>query len=121
MSGGLFGSTMLEIAIGLAFMYLLLAVFVTTVNEWIAGVLRTRAASLQEGIKELLDCQALANSTFLAAFYQHPLITSMMRSGQHPSYLHARAFANVVMDLATPNNPGSITYQDLENGIKAWP
>ena len=35
---GLLGSTVLELAIGVVFIYLLLAIVCTAVNEWIARV-----------------------------------------------------------------------------------
>jgi hypothetical protein len=40
---------------------------------------------------------------------------------QHFSYLPARSFCTVVMDLATPNSPGRIAMADLEAGIKNLP
>jgi hypothetical protein len=119
---GVLGSTTLEVAIGLTFLYLLLAIFCTTVNEWIAGVLKTRAGTLKQGIQQLLKGQSLVGGNdVLTDFYKHPLMTSIMQDSQHPSYLSATTFANVLMDLVTPNQQGSITFTQLEQGIKALP
>ncbi|SPE30069.1 conserved hypothetical protein [Candidatus Sulfopaludibacter sp. SbA6] len=120
---GLLGSTVLEVAIGIAFIYLLLAVFCTTANEWIATVLKTRGALLQQGILQLLapDQSApsgAAQDAIVTRFYNHPLIKALTQDDNHPSYLAARTFAETIMDLATPNHPGSISFEDLENGIK---
>lgn len=125
---GLLGSNVLEVAIGMAFVYLLLAIFCTAANEWIAGILRSRAKFLKQGIEQLLappsgshDGPAgddTAASVVLSQFYSHPLIKGLMRHGRPPSYLPARTFAKVVMDMATPNQPGSISFDDLENGMK---
>jgi len=132
MSGisGLFNSTTLDVILGLVFVYLLLAIMCTTINEWLAGVLNTRSTNLSAGIKQLLDKQAQVKDgdedAFLKMFYDHPLISGMCRPGKtgtdaHPVYIPSRTFATAVMDIATPNTSGAITYTDLESGIKAWP
>ena len=119
---GMLGSITLEVAIGLAFLYLLLAIFCTTLNEWIAGVLKTRAGTLHRGIQQLFNGQSLVGgSAFLSDFYKHPLMISMMQDRQHPSYISATTFSNVMMDLLTPDQQGSITFPQLEAGIKALP
>jgi hypothetical protein len=125
---GLFNSTVLECAIGIVFVYLFLALLCTTINEWIAGVFAMRSRNLEKAISQLLDQQKgnRPTSTFLQDFYAHPLISGMMTPGRspsagHPSYLEARTFATAVMDLATPGQSGSITFADLESGVKNLP
>jgi len=125
---GLLNSTVLDWAIGIVFVYLLLAILCTTINEWIAGITALRAKTLAKGIEQLLDKQKGSDATlsFLQEFYQHPLVSSMMSPGKqpsqgHPSYLPSRTFATTVMDLATKGKPGSITFADLESGAKALP
>jgi hypothetical protein len=125
---GLLGSTTLEVAIGLIFVYLLLAVICTTVNEWIAGILKTRSATLGSAIKQLLDGQPGRTDPqvnwFLQQFYAHPLIMGMNQPGKkdsHPAYIPARTFATTVIDIATQHKPGVITFADLEAGINNLP
>jgi hypothetical protein len=118
---GLFNSTVLDVAVGLAFIYLLLAVFCTTVNEWIAGILKTRSRMLRKGIATLLDNQPFNQATFLGDFYKHPVITGMMQDGGHPSYLSSRAFAVAITDLVAPHGPGPRTIDDLAAGVKNLP
>src|ERR1017187_7259813 len=120
---GLLGSAVLEVAIGIVFIYLLLAIFCTTANEWIAGVFKSRGALLKQGILQLLAPDqstpgAAAQDTVVSRFYDHPLIKALLRDNQLPSYLAGRTFAKTIMDLATPNHPGSISFEDLESGIK---
>jgi hypothetical protein len=50
----MFNSSVLDVAIGLIFVYLLLGLMCTTVNEWLAQLFKTRAATLREGIRRLL-------------------------------------------------------------------
>jgi hypothetical protein len=125
---GLLNSTVLDLAIGIIFVYLFLAVMCTTINEWIAGITSVRARTLAEGIQQLLDQQKGSDPTrsFLEDFYAHPLISGMLKPGKkglaaHPSYLPSRTFATAVMDLATKGKLGSISFLDLENGVKALP
>jgi hypothetical protein len=125
---GLLNSTVLDLAVGIVFVYLFLAVMCTTINEWIAGITSVRARTLARGIQQLLDQQKGSDSTrsFLEDFYAHPLISGMLTPGKkglaaHPSYLASRTFATAVMDLATRGKLGSISFSDLENGIKALP
>lgn len=77
----------------------------TTVNEWLAGVFKTRAKLLAEGIRQLLDNQTHngVNNGFLHAFYEHPLIKGLMRGDAHPSYLPARQFSAAILDLLKTN------------------
>jgi hypothetical protein len=118
---GLFNSTVLDVAIGLVFVYLLLSIFCTTVNEWIAGILQARAKTLQEGIRGLLDNQPFKDATFLADFYKHPVIAGMVRDTGHPSYLSSRAFATAIVDLVAPAVQGPLTLDDLVRGVKDLP
>ncbi len=133
---GIFGSTVLDTAIGLVLVYLLLSLICTTINEWISGIFATRAKFLEQGITRLLAGQKLpalegAEPTvdLLKSFYAHPLVNSMAEvhdlnqpgKDTHPSYLDPRGFASVLMDLVTPKQPGTITFADLETGIKDLP
>ncbi len=119
---GFLGSTILEVAIGITFVYLLLAMLCSTVNEWIASLLHARADNLKSAIQELLNDQTVASGKdFLQAFYGHPVITGLMKDRQYPSYIPSRSFALAVMDIAVPNVEGPTTFADLETGIKGLP
>jgi hypothetical protein len=132
---GLFNSTILDVVIGLVFVYLLLAVICSTLNEWITGWLNVRSSTLKAAITQLLDGQSGKDSSgkengdlnwFLEKFRTHPLITGLHNPNaigdkSHPSYLSSRTFATVVMDLVTPDQPGTITFADLETGIQGLP
>jgi hypothetical protein len=51
----MFNSTALEVAIGMALVYLLLSLFCTAINEAIAGILGSRAKNLKKGIESLFS------------------------------------------------------------------
>jgi hypothetical protein len=44
----------LEVAIGLAFVYLLLSLICMQVQEWLASAFRWRADNLEDGLREML-------------------------------------------------------------------
>jgi hypothetical protein len=112
----MFNAPALDVAIGLTFLYLSLALMVTAVNEWIAGVLKLRGKSLSDGVVQLLDGPpearrrrllgviprgpALPPGPASRAFFAHPLIKALSKAGRPPSYIPPRTFALVVKDLA---------------------
>ena len=51
----MFGSSVLEVATGIAFICLLLSLVCTVINECIASLINQRGKNLLEGIKNLLD------------------------------------------------------------------
>lgn len=117
----MFNSTILDVAIGLAFTYLILALICTTVNEWISGILKTRGRMLARGIAGMLGEQRLPDGkSFLQAFNQHATIGALRQEPDSPpSYIAPSAFALTVIDLVT--KPGPIDFDELENGIKSLP
>lgn len=119
---GLFGSTVLEAAVGAASVYLVLALFCSTVNEWIAHALDARADNLRRALASLFHGQLLNEGIdFLNAFYLHPVVRGQTRGGEHFSYLPSRAFSAAVIDLTTCHVEGSVTFGDLETGIRKLP
>ena len=50
----MFNSSVLDVAIGLIFVYLLMGLMCTMVNEWLAQAFNTRADTLKEGVRRLL-------------------------------------------------------------------
>jgi molecular chaperone GrpE (heat shock protein) len=97
----MFGSAILEVIIGLALIYLLLSMMCSALNEWLAGILQLRSTTLRDGIMKLLNDpngEALAKH-----FFAHPLIRGLATSaGGFPSYISARTFARVLIDLVAP-------------------
>jgi len=66
----MFGSNILEAAIGVIFVYTLMSLLCTTINEQvIARFLQLRAQTLEEGIHNMLE-----NPELVKELYDHPLI-----------------------------------------------
>ena len=107
---------LLDVAIGVIFLYLLMSLVCSAVVELIEMMLQYRARDLEHGIRELLDDPSLVK-----AFYDHPLVTCLYKGTYKqpwdagriarwfekwrpskwklPSYIPARSFALAVMDL----------------------
>lgn len=101
----MFGSTILDIVIGMVFVFLLLSLVCSALNEALEGLLKNRAKDLERGIRDLFGNPATAGR-FLDEFYNHGLINSLFQGAYPPkskrdlpSYIPAPAFALAVMDM----------------------
>jgi len=150
---GLFNSTILEVIIGLIFVYLLLSIMCTAANEWVAALLRRRGKTLEKGLVQLLGGQRMgpaqaakteeaANNTgtskpeyqakyqtkyakpedaLIRAFYDHPLISSMMHDKNHATYLSPRNFSATLTDIITGAEKTKLEISDVVAGVNALP
>jgi hypothetical protein len=105
----------LDIAIGISFVYLLMALVCSTVNESIAGVINSRGKTLEKGILSLLHDPDLKKK-----FYDHPLIQGVQQdaNGRLPSYIASNKFALALMDILTGPNASANNADALCEGVK---
>ena len=105
----------LDLAIGICFIYLLMALVCSTLNESIAGVVNSRGKTLEKGILSLLHDPALK-----AEFYAHPLIQGIKQDddGRLPSYIASNKFALAMMDILTGPNAAANNAEALCEGVK---
>lgn len=95
----MFGSGTLDTVIGLMFVFLLVSMLVTIINEMIAASFMSRAKWLRRGIDRLVGAE------WMEKIYAHPLVegTARKRSTwvieRGPSYIPSRSFANVLMNV----------------------
>ncbi len=71
----MFGSAMLDVVIGLVFMYLLLSLICSALAELAEAWLRYRARDLEQGIRTMLEDPT--GSGLAKRFYDHPLINCL--------------------------------------------
>jgi hypothetical protein len=102
-----FGSEVLDVAIGIIFVYSMLSIVCSAIHEFIEALLKNRAKDLEAALRTLLG--GSAGSGLVEALYKHPLVSSLFsgdyRPGRHanlPSYIPARSFALALMDLIAP-------------------
>ncbi len=94
----MFGSTVIDIALGLIFIYFLLSVAASHINEVIAGMVQARAKNLEAGIRGLLADPELSKQVL-----NHPLISGLGgKPGRLPSYIPANTFALALFDTILP-------------------
>ena len=118
------GLPALDVAIGLAFIYFVLSIVCSAVNEGIAATFRLRARDLERGIRSLLsdepekddatkgaedDATVPAEADRTPLFYKDPRIRALQQpiwmpriDDRKPSYIPARTFALAVVDTLKP-------------------
>jgi hypothetical protein len=129
----MFGSVALDVAIGLVLLYFLLAVLVSTLNEFVAAIADSRAKNLEIALRNLLDGNDHAGAALVTSFYNHPLIRSLHTrrfflagpagAGKKPSYIPARMFRTALEDTILPADPaaGPRTARGLRQSIGTLP
>ncbi len=111
----MFGLPILEVAIGISFVYLLLALICTALNETISGITRRRAYLLDRGINSLLGNDPVLRNKLFA----HPLVAQLaQKPGGKPSYIPASKFALALMDILTGPTKRADDAEALQTGIK---
>lgn len=128
-------SGILDIAISLIFLYLLISLVCTSVNESIATVLKLRSRSLSVGIAKIIENEELKNR-----FYANGLVKGAISASQwkneaekgvptkyeHSSYLDSKTFAMALLSSLNPDKPiqgisdieESVNKANLPSGIK---
>jgi hypothetical protein len=76
------GSEILEIAIGLVFVFLIASLIATTVRETVESVLKTRAIQLERGLRQLLDDPSGTGVT--KELFDHPLLYGLFAGDYNP-------------------------------------
>lgn len=90
----MFGSDIIDAAIGLFLIYFLFSVLCSALNEWIIGHLsKLRAKTLESSIESLLACDSIKKS-----FYDHPLIKSLTEKAEaKPNYISSATFVDALL------------------------
>lgn len=108
----MFDSVVLDIAIGLIFVFLATSLAITAGNELLASLFEWRSKDLTAGLRMLTGAPASGKTSIHAgpdvvrAIYQHPIIRCLHddaidASGRNaPSYIPSNLFATALLDLA---------------------
>jgi hypothetical protein len=113
----MFGSLMLDVAIGMVLVYLLLSFVAAAVREGIETLLKERSRFLRRGVCELLHDEVLT-----ADLFRHPQISALYRGNydsavskkELPSYIPSRNFALALLDI-------TVRGRDAQSAIEAGP
>ncbi len=96
----MFGAQVIDVVVGMVFVYLLLSIICTAANEMIASLFAMRARNLAKGISNLLADNRVKGLDEL--FYDHPLIKSLYRGKRKPSHIPDHTFALAFLDGIAP-------------------
>ena len=118
----MFGSEILDIAIGMSLLFLFMSLMATSLREIIEAWMKTRGSDLEKGI-----LQILADPNTVKNFYEHPIVASLYKgnytagSKDLPSYIPKQHFSTVVLDLlAKASETGSaLTLERIKTSLAA--
>lgn len=142
----MFNSSVLDVVIGLVFIYLLYSLLATIIQEIIATKLSYRAKFLEKAIMRMLEdyephksvlprirINRLSNEVkkkmhFSHLFYEHPLIKFLCENPtvKQPSYINHAVFSKVMIDLlrghqaTAGENHAVLVSKALNEGQTAW-
>jgi hypothetical protein len=98
------GSAALDVLLGLFFLYFLLSIVCSAINESIAAVLNMRARYLERGVRTLLGREANVRHFYsqwrLRALMKPP--GKIFKGPRKPSYIPSRTFALTLLDTFAP-------------------
>jgi len=133
---------LVEVAIGLVLVYMVMSITVSAIQEWFSGLFKKRANNLEAILRTMLaesSHPALGSSKksllkkpqndasgagfdFTRRLYQHPLIKTLAKVGELPSYIPADKFALALFDtVMTAGTDASIIKKSLEDLKKQLP
>jgi hypothetical protein len=140
----MFGSAILEVAIGLAVIYLLLSLICSAAQESLEAWLKKRASNLEKGLRELLHDPD--GTGLVSKLYNHPLIYGLFQGSYDPTrtrskslttnlptYIPSANFATALMDIIVrgsvsptvaqnaPQPPGELSFDTLRAAVTNSP
>jgi len=141
-------TAIVDVAIGIAFVFLFFSLICSVVNEGIAGALSLRGKNLVAGIASLFSGSATSDGRqFVQAIYEHGLVRGLFKdpppakAGEPPniaaeltksvqmftkvtlpSYIPSGAFVTALVDtISPPNAAAPRTLDDVRKAIAALP
>lgn len=100
----MFSSSILEVAIGMIFVYLFISLICSAINEGIASLINKRGKNLFEGVKNLLNDPTFTG--LAQQLYTHGLVDGISQEAANPakpnrlpSYIPANTFALALLDI----------------------
>lgn len=139
----MFNSSVLDVALGVALVFLLVSTVCSAAREGVEAYLKTRASYLEYAIRELLHDRT--GTELAKQFFEHPMISGLYQGdyksgardkaqageerprwwhtgGTLPSYIPAKSFSMALIDLAArgpssqaPNSQTNLTQLTFES------
>ena len=99
------GLGFLDLVIGLVFIYFLLSLVVSALQEIRANIFRLRAKNLELWFKDTLDNEKLGETLL-----NHKLIAGLVKGGRKPSYIPNEHFVSALLDTINSSQNGNKPY-----------
>jgi hypothetical protein len=119
----MFGSNILDVAIGVIFIYLFISLICTAINEAIASLTNKRGTNLFEGIKNLLNDPEFTG--LAQQLYNHGLVDGISRNATDPakpnrlpSYMPPAHFSLALLDILGTRGVVAAAHGDLLTAVE---
>jgi len=102
------GSQVLEVALGLVFIYLVFSLVCSALQELVSTILGWRAEHLEKGLRQMLAGELPGGTPVIDELLSHPRIQELTKSSKLrktrplPSYISARTFSLTLLDTIAP-------------------
>src|SRR5258706_11254897 len=109
-------STIIQVAIGMMFVWIVLAIITSQIQEWIASALKWRAYMLEDTILTMLDDPGLKDK-----LYSHPLIQGLHTNNgkRKPGAIPADKFTLVLLEeILNPSEDVKATIKDARTAFE---
>lgn len=132
------GSGMIDLVVGILFIFLVFSLLVSAVNEGLTKLLAWRSRHLWRALRQILDGEkpsltvdqrpkvsATEAITWTDRLYTHPLVRQLERrvptSRSRLSHLSADDFSRALIDLLLPDSNGSATVAEVRTAVRGLP
>ncbi|MBI3742223.1 MAG: hypothetical protein HY257_10785 [Chloroflexi bacterium] len=113
----MFGSIIIDVAVGVAFVFLLLSVVASHINDLVARFMDWRSKDLDKHIRQMLSDPNLANKVL-----NHPLVAGLAsKPGRTPSYIPSNTFALTVFDALVPASGNQTVVENVRAQVSGLP
>ena len=126
----------LDVAVGLIFVYLLVSLFVTALNEYVSSFLNKRSEYLLQRVQSLLGGDGSEKKTGewspeMCSVWNHPLISALkshQTAEDHctkrgallknaPSYIPGKTFAVALTETLKPSDKSHLSFAELKSAV----
>jgi hypothetical protein len=126
----------LDVAVGLIFVYLLVSLFVTALNEYVSSFLNKRSEYLLSRVQSLLGGDGTEKKTGewspeMCSVWNHPLINALKSHGtaedhctkrgallkNAPSYIPGKTFAVALSESLKPSESAHLSFTQLKTAV----
>lgn len=118
----MFNTQILDVAIGLAIMYLFQSMLVSGISEALNILLNTRGRILKKSLLKALTCTD-GTATLYTELYHSPFIRQYTRLKKYPAYIRTEDFTNSIINSLyhNPEDTAPLSMDLIRERIKNFP